>query len=154
TCLRGTQKGARRTNPPWHCQGKLLQSRELVARGRVRLGSRGVSRENLFAAFFFAVFVFLIYQLGIFLAPFWGPLVWATILALTFYPLTSWLTALLRGNRTLASLLLVGVVIAVVVLPSIYLGSLIIDQSTAAYERVQQMAHDGELTQIVEQVRT
>ena len=50
-------------------------------------------REQLFAAFFFAVFLFLLYQLGLFLAPFFGPLVWAAILALTFYPLTFWLTA-------------------------------------------------------------
>jgi predicted PurR-regulated permease PerM len=52
-----------------------------------------VSRENLFAAFFFVVFVFLLYQLGLFLSPFFRPAAGAVILALTFYPLTDWLTA-------------------------------------------------------------
>ena len=112
-----------------------------------------MSREHLVAAFFFVVFVFLLYQLVLFLSPFFVPLVWATILALTFYPLTDGLTRLLRGRRSLASILLVIAVIAVVVFPAIYFGSLIVNQTTAAYERVQQMARDGELTRLVEQVR-
>jgi predicted PurR-regulated permease PerM len=102
-----------------------------------------VSREHLFAAFFFAVFAFLLYQLALFLAPFFTPLVWAAILALTFYPLTHGLTRVLHGRRSLASTLLLIAVLAVVVFPSIYLGSLIVTQTTAAYERVQQMARDG-----------
>jgi predicted PurR-regulated permease PerM len=113
-----------------------------------------VSREHLFAAFFFAVFVFLLYQLALFLAPFFVPLVWAAILALIFYPLTFWLTGVLRGHRPAASILLVLGVIAVVVLPAIYFGSLIANQTTAAYERVQQMARTGELGQIVDEVRS
>jgi predicted PurR-regulated permease PerM len=112
-----------------------------------------VPREQLFAAFFFVVFGFLLYQLGLFLAPFFAPLLWAAILALTFYPLTFWLTAALRGRRSLASGILVLAVIAVVVFPSIYLGSLVVTQTTAAYERVQQMARDGELGRIVDDVR-
>lgn len=112
-----------------------------------------MSREHLFAAFFFAVFAFLLYQLALFLAPFFTPLVWAAILALTFYPLTHGLTRLLGGRRSLASTLLVVAVLAVVVFPSIYLGSLIVTQTTAAYERVQQMARDGELGRVVEQLR-
>ena len=110
-------------------------------------------REQLFAAFFFAVFLFLLYQLGLFLAPFFAPLVWAAILALTFYPLTFWLTAVLRGRRPLASIVLVVAVIAVVVLPAIYLGSLLVNQTAAAYDRVQQMARDGELGSIFDQLR-
>jgi predicted PurR-regulated permease PerM len=112
-----------------------------------------VSREHLFAAFFFAVFVFLLYQLALFLAPFFVPLVWAAILALTFYPLTFWLTGALRGQRALASILLVLAVVTVVVLPSIYFGSLIVNQTTAAYERTQEMARSGELGRILEQIQ-
>jgi predicted PurR-regulated permease PerM len=112
-----------------------------------------VSREQLFAAFFFAVFVFLLYQLGLFLAPFFTPLVWATILALTFYPLTTRLTRLLRGNRTAASLVLVVVIITVVVLPSIYLGSAIVRQTAGVYQQVQEMATSGQLSRLIDQAR-
>ena len=111
-------------------------------------------REQLFAAFFFAVFLFRLYQLALFLAPFFAPLLWAAILALTFYPLTFWLTAVLRGRRALASGLLVIAVIAVVVFPAIYLGSLLVTETAAAYDRVQQMARDGDLTRIVEDIRS
>ena len=112
-----------------------------------------MAREQLFAAFFFAVFLFLLYQLGLFLAPFFGPLVWAVILALTFYPLTYRLTGVLRGRRALASVLLVLAVIAVVVIPAIYLGSLLVKQAAGAYERVHQMSQTGELSHVVDQIR-
>ena len=113
-----------------------------------------MSREQLFAAFFFAVFLFLLWQLYLFLAPFFAPLVWAAILALTFYPLTAWLGRAFRGRRGAAAGVLVLVVIAVAVLPSIYLGSLLVDQASDAYQRVQEMAARGDLTRLVEQART
>ena len=113
-----------------------------------------MSREHLFAAFFFAVLLFLLYQVAIFLSPFFVPLVWAAILALTFYPLTAWLARAFRGRRGAAALVLVLVVIAVVVLPSIYLGSLLVDQASDAYQRVQEMASRGDLARLVEQART
>jgi predicted PurR-regulated permease PerM len=112
-----------------------------------------VSREHLFAAFFFAVFVFLLYQLALFLAPFFAPLVWAGILALTFYPLTDRLARLCRGRRDVAAFLLVLVVVAIVVLPSIYLGSLAVRQASAAYARVQDMARSGEFSRLIDEVR-
>ncbi|MGH7895132.1 MAG: AI-2E family transporter [Candidatus Binatia bacterium] len=112
-----------------------------------------MSRENLFAAFFFAAFAFLLYQLGLFLAPFFTPLMWAAILALTFYPLTTRLTRLFRGQRTTASLVLVMLVIAVVVLPAIYLGSLVVTQTAAAYQRVHDLATTGQLTRLVDEAR-
>ena len=62
-----------------------------------------MSRGQLSAAFFFAVFLFLIYQVYLFVAPFLAPLTWAGILALTFYPLTSGLFRLFRGQRSLAA---------------------------------------------------
>jgi len=112
-----------------------------------------VSREQLFAAFFFAVFVFLLYQVGLFLAPFFAPLVWAAILALTFYPLSTWLTGRLRGSQALAAAILVLVVIAVVVMPSVYLGSVVTRQAAGAYARVQEMATSGELTRLIDDAR-
>src|SRR5438128_2881110 len=95
-----------------------------------------VSREQLFAAFFFAVFLFLLHQLYLFLIPFFAPLVWAGILALTFAPLTSWLVRALNGRRSLAAAVLVLVVTLVVVLPSFFLGSLLVSQATGVYHHV------------------
>lgn len=112
-----------------------------------------MSREQLFAAFFFAAFLFLLYQLYLFLSAFLAPLLWAAILALTFYPLTSWLTRVFGGRRTLAAFTLVLVVTVVVVLPSFYLGSLLVRQATAVYRRVQEAVQQGEVVMLVEQIR-
>ena len=49
-----------------------------------------MSREQLFAAFFFAAFLFLLYEFYLFLEPFLGPLVWAAILLVVFAPLSVW----------------------------------------------------------------
>jgi hypothetical protein len=50
-----------------------------------------VSRESLFAAFFFTAFLLLLYAFYLFVSAFFGPLLWAAILALTFYPINDWL---------------------------------------------------------------
>ena len=114
---------------------------------------RGVSRERLFAAFFFVVFGFLLYQCFLFLAPFFRPLSWAAILALTFYPLTAWLVRLFRGSRALAASVLVLGVLVVAVVPSIMLGSLLVGEAAGAYDRAREMVQSGELTRLVDQLR-
>ena len=112
-----------------------------------------MSRELLFAAFFFAVFLFLLYQLYLFLSPFLAPLVWAGILALTFYPLTAWLARVFGGRRTLVALTLVLAVTIVAIIPSFLLGSLLVREATGAYRRLQEAVQHGELVQLVEHIR-
>ena len=113
-----------------------------------------MSREQLFAAFFFAAFLFLLYQLYLFLAPFFAPLVWAAILALTFYPLTTWLVRVFGGRRSLAAFTLVLAVTVVVIVPSFLLGSLLVRETTGAYRRLQEAVQSGELVRLVEDIRT
>jgi len=112
-----------------------------------------VSREALFAAFFFAVFLFLLYQLYLFLAAFFAPLVWAAILALTFYPLTARLVGAFRGRRSLAAFTLVLAVTVLAILPSFFLGSLLVHQATDAYGRVQHAVQEGDAAPLVDQIR-
>jgi predicted PurR-regulated permease PerM len=114
---------------------------------------RRVSREQLFAAFFFAVFLFLLYQLYLFVSAFFAPLLWAAILALTFYPLTSWLTRAFGGRRGVAAFTLVFAVTVLAIIPSFFLGSLLVHEATGAYRRLQQAVQQGELLQLVEQIR-
>jgi predicted PurR-regulated permease PerM len=113
-----------------------------------------VSRERLFAAFFFVVLGLLLFQLFVFLAPFFRPLAWAAILALTFYPLTTWLVRVFRGSRAVAASVLVLAVLAVAVIPSIVLGSLLVNEAAAAYERVKELVQNGELHGILDRLRT
>jgi len=113
-----------------------------------------VSRERLFAAFFFVVLGLLLYQLFLFLAPFLRPLAWAAILALTFYPLTTWLIRLFRGSRTIAASVLVLLVLVLAVVPSILLGSLLVSEAAGAYDLVKELVQSGELNHLIDQVKS
>jgi len=113
-----------------------------------------VYRELLFAAFFFAVFMFLLYELFHLLAPSSGPLLWAAILALTFYPFTTRLTAVFRGQRGVAAAVLVVLVTAGAILPMIWLGSLLVREAAQAYDQVQGMVTSGQLTETINSLRT
>jgi len=112
-----------------------------------------VSRERLFAAFFFVVLGFLLYQFFLFLSPFARPLGWAAILALTFYPLTTWLVRLFRGSRSLAASVLVVAVLALAVIPSMVLGTMLVSEATAAYAEVSRLVQTGELNRLLDSLR-
>jgi predicted PurR-regulated permease PerM len=112
-----------------------------------------VSREQLFAAFFFAVFLFLLYQLYLFLSAFFAPLLWAAILALTFYPLTAWLVRVFGGRRSLAAFALVLGVTLVAILPSFYLGSILVREATGAYLKLQEAVQHGEVTRLADRLQ-
>jgi predicted PurR-regulated permease PerM len=94
-----------------------------------------MTRQQLFAAFFFAVFLFLLYQFYQMFRVFLVPLTWAALLALIFYPLHARLTALLRGRMGLASLIFTTAVILVVMVPTVLLSILLANQSADLYER-------------------
>lgn len=113
-----------------------------------------MSREQLFAAFFFAAFLFLIYEFYLFLEPFLGPLVWAAILALTFSPLTDRLVRALKGRRGLAAFVLLLAVTLVAVLPSIFLSSVLVSEATGAYAWLKDAVQRGELAQMVAGLRS
>jgi len=113
-----------------------------------------VSRELLFAAFFFAVFMFLLYELFQFLAESAGPLMWAAILALTFYPFTTRLTRTFRGARGVAAVVLVLLVTAGAILPTVWLGSMLVREASQAYEQAQSMVATGQLDQLLATART
>ncbi len=112
-----------------------------------------MSRERLFGAFFFVTLGLLLYQLFLFLTPFFRPLAWAAILALTFYPLTTWLVRAFRGSRAVAASVLVVAVLTVAVIPSILLGSLLVSEAAGAYDRVKDLVQSGDLNRLIEQIR-
>jgi predicted PurR-regulated permease PerM len=104
-----------------------------------------MSRQQLFAAFFFAVFLFLLAQLYSLLSGFLAPLVWTVILVLTFYPLYSMLLELLAGRRALAALLMTLLIVHLVAVPVLFFSSVLTSQVIDFYQRVQDAAQSGEL---------
>ncbi len=112
-----------------------------------------MTRQSLFAAFFFAVFLFLLYQFYRMFQGFLAPLAWAALLAVLFYPLQQRLTRVLRGREGAAAFLLTTAVIAVVILPTIGILILVANESALLYQRSVEFVAGGGPEQILERLR-
>jgi len=104
-----------------------------------------MTRQQLFAAFFFAVLLFLLSQLYSLFAFFLKPLAWTIILVLTFYPLYNFLLDILRGRRALASLLLTAFIILLIAVPIFLLSSVLTSQMVDLYQKLQEVVQSGQL---------
>ncbi|MFQ5666879.1 MAG: AI-2E family transporter [Candidatus Binatia bacterium] len=93
-----------------------------------------MTRQQLFAAFFFAVFLLLLYQFYRMFRGFLVPLTWAGLIALVFYPLHVRVTRLLKGRRSLAAFIFTTLVILVVIVPMVLLSILLANESVALYQ--------------------
>jgi predicted PurR-regulated permease PerM len=122
--------------------------------GEVVTVRRGMTREQLFAVFFFSLLLFLLYQFYRIVSPFIVPLTWAALLALMFYPLQTGLTSLLRGRQAAAAFILTTAVIAVVMVPMVLIVTLLTNESVALFEQATEMLRDGELPALIERLRT
>jgi len=87
-------------------------------------------RNLLFQAFFFAAFLYLLYQLVLILSPFLASLLGALMLTLIFYPLHARLRLLIRNPHIAASLSTVIVLVTIVV-PVLILMWILIYETTA-----------------------
>lgn len=112
-----------------------------------------MTREQLFAAFFFTLLLFLLYQCYRIVIPFIGPLTWAALMALMFYPAQTALTSVLRGREGLAAFLLTTAVIAVVMVPTIFLVSMLTSETVELYQTITAMLEHGELPTRLEELR-
>lgn len=112
-----------------------------------------MTRQQLFAAFFFAVFLFLLYQFYLMFQEFLAPLAWAALLALFFYPLYSRLTRLLHGRNSLASFIFTTIVILVVIVPTVFLTIPLANESVALYQRSGKFLSSGELQEFVNHLK-
>ena len=75
--------------------------------------------------------------LGAILAPFYGTLLWAVIVALLFTPLYRWLLPRLGRRRTPAALATILVVLLIVVLPLIFVSVALLNEAAAVFARFQ-----------------
>lgn len=68
--------------------------------------------------------------------PYYGAVLWATILAILFFPVQTWLTALLRGRAGIAAVITVVLCICVVVIPAAVFVGALARQATEAYNAI------------------
>ena len=112
-----------------------------------------MTRQQLFAAFFFAVFFFLLYQFYCIFGVFLVPLTWAALLAFIFYPLHARLTVALRGRNSLAAFCFTTLVILVVMVPTVLLIILLANESVALYQSSSEVVASGQLQQLFEKLK-
>ena len=112
-----------------------------------------MTRQQLFAAFFFAVFLFLFYQVYSMFRVFLIPLTWAALLAIVFYPLQIRLTQLLRGRNGLAAFLFTTLVIMVVIVPTVLLSLLLANESVVLYQQSKDVLASGGLQEWIERLQ-
>ena len=74
--------------------------------------------------------------------PFYGAVLWATVLAIVFAPLYRRLLERLRQKRTLAAFYTLTIIILIVILPSALITGLLLQEALGVYGRVQ----SGELS--------
>lgn len=107
-----------------------------------------VTRRQLFSITFFSIVILLTWQLGIILSPFFYPIMWAVILAATFYPLYRKLLNCLHGRQQVAAAVMTAMVMAIAVLPAVYLIYLGIGEAVQAYETAIQWFREGRLREL------
>jgi len=102
-----------------------------------------MTRRQLFAACFFAGLLVLLYQIGVIFKPFLLPVLWATILAHVTFPLHTRLTSLLKERETLSAALLTIGIMAIVVVPVVFLASLLVQEAAGAYSAINAWVQSG-----------
>lgn len=75
--------------------------------------------------------------LGWVLLPFYGPMLWAGIIALLFAPLHRWLLVRLKHRRTLAALLTLATAVLMVMLPFALLSAALAAEAMQVYDLLQ-----------------
>ena len=126
---------------------------EPAPRRSILSGGFGTARGQVAVYFFFAAFLFLLYQLYLVLAGFLAPIIWAAILAMLFFPLYTIVLRWCDGRETLAALTLTVVVTLIIVLPTISLSSVITRESASLYARLSEWVSSGELNESIARLR-
>ena len=115
--------------------------------------SLGLARGQVVVFFFFAAFLFLLYQLYAVFSGFLVPIIWAAILAMLFFPLYTLALRWCGGRETLAALALTLLVTGAIVLPTISLSSVITREGASLYQRLSEYVSSGELNATVQRLR-
>jgi len=114
--------------------------------------SLGLARGQVVVFFFFAAFLFLLYQLYSVFSGFLTPIIWAAILAMLFFPLYTIVLRWCGGRETLAALALTLGITAGVVLPTVSLSSVITREGASLYQRLSEYVTSGELNASIQRL--
>ena len=112
-----------------------------------------MKREHIFLIFILFLTFFSIYLLYQILSPFLSSIIWATLLAIVFYPLFQKLQALLKKKEVLSALLMTLLVLIVIVLPFTLLMASLASDAVDIYHQVEEMIKTGQLQAYFERIK-
>ncbi len=102
-----------------------------------------VSRSHAVTVAFFALFLFLLYQMARMLAVFSAALVWAGIIALALHPLYRKTVTLLRGRTGLAAAAMTLVTLLLLIGPALALLAVLVSQAVDLYQWASEGVRSG-----------
>jgi predicted PurR-regulated permease PerM len=103
------------------------------------------TRPHLFAAFFFIIFIFLLYQMAAIVAPFSSALLWAAVLAMALAPLYRRVVAAVKGKKGLAAGIMTVGTLLIVIGPAVSLFIVLAGQAVDIYQWVSELIKSGKL---------
>lgn len=113
-----------------------------------------MTKPQLFTAVFFALLLFLLYQIALMFRPFLFPIIWAALLAHLTFPLHVRLTTFVRGNEIVSASCLTLLVLALVVIPISMMGVLLAREASTAEQTIREWVSSGALHTLPEQLST
>ena len=93
-----------------------------------------IARSQVFNVVFFAIFLFLVYQMAGMLAVFSAALVWAGVIALALHPLYKKVVVLLRGRPGLSAAAMTLATLLFVIGPTLALLAMLVSQAVGLYQ--------------------
>jgi predicted PurR-regulated permease PerM len=107
-----------------------------------------VTRAHLFAFAFFAVFIFLLYQMARLLAPFSAALLWAAIITTALHPLHRRVLRVLRGKSEIASAIMTLITLLAVIGPAIAVLVVVAGQAVDFYQSASHSMQSGKFLEL------
>jgi predicted PurR-regulated permease PerM len=107
-----------------------------------------LTREHLFAASFFTILLYLLYQGGRILSPYISTLLWAAILTLTLHPLHCRVLKLCKGRETFAASLMTLLTLVVIIGPTVAILTLLASQGVELYGWASDMVQSGSVAEV------
>jgi predicted PurR-regulated permease PerM len=102
-----------------------------------------MNRQQVFSLCFFAVLLWLLYQIALIFRPFFFPVLWAVILAHLAFPLHARLTTWLGGKEYRSAVLLTLGVMALVVVPLIMSAVMFVKEAASAEQAIREWIASG-----------
>ena len=103
-----------------------------------------MNQNWLVTIFFFALLLVILYVAFLILSPFIVALTWAAILAVVVYPAYAWLLKLLRGQATLAALVVTILLTFLIVFPALRIAGFLSEEAVELVSVVRNLANGQE----------